>query len=61
MAPISIGLSDSKSTATQFGSVGPNSFAGGNTNAPNWIMWVVIGVVALFGVILFLKKKRGRR
>jgi hypothetical protein len=43
------------------GAVGPVSFSGGSTNAPNTIMWIVIGVVALVAAVLFLKKKRGGR
>ncbi len=53
MTPIDIALSDSKSNATSTGSGGRQ--IGGNTYESNPLMWIVFGVVALFGLVLYLK------
>jgi hypothetical protein len=48
-------LSDSKSLAS---SAGSGSFSiGGNTYGSNPVVWIVLGVLALVGVIVWLKLK----
>jgi hypothetical protein len=53
MGGYDISLSDSKSTAAAAGS-GSYSI-GGNTYASNPVVWIVVGVVALFGLVVYLK------
>jgi hypothetical protein len=56
MGGYDISLSDSKSNAAASGS-GSYSI-GGNTYASNPVVWVVVGVVALFGMVLYLKLRK---
>jgi hypothetical protein len=52
MTPIDIGLSDSKSlAASQSGAL----TVGGNTYGSNPVVWIVFGVLALVGLVIFLK------
>jgi hypothetical protein len=55
MQPIDVSLSDSKSAAAAAGS-GTYSI-GGNTYGSNPVIWIVFGVLALVGVIAWLKLK----
>ena len=56
MGGYDIPLSDSKSTAAAAGS-GSYSI-GGNTYASNPVVWVIVGVIALFGMVLYLKLRK---
>jgi hypothetical protein len=53
MGGYDISLSDSKSTAASSGS-GSYSI-GGNTYGSNPVVWIVAGVVVLFGLVIYLK------
>ena len=53
MGGTDVSLSDSKSTASAAGS-GSYSI-GGNTYGSNPLIWVVGGVLALVGLVIFLK------
>ena len=56
MGGYDISLSDSKSAAA---SAGSGSYSiGGNTYASNPVVWIVVGVVALFGMVLYLKLRK---
>ncbi len=56
MGGTDVSLSDSKSLAS---SAGSGSFSiGGNTYASNPIVWIVAGVVALVGMVLWLKLRK---
>jgi len=53
MVPISVGLSDSKSSAA---STGSGSYSiGGNTYESNPVLWIVGAAVLLVGFIAYLK------
>jgi len=54
MTPLDIGLSDSKSLAA---STGGGFSVGGNTYGSNPVVWIVFGVLALVGLMIFLKLK----
>jgi hypothetical protein len=55
MGGYDISLSDSKSSAASAGS-GTYSI-GGNTYASNPVVWIVLGVLALVGLVVWLKLK----
>lgn len=52
MTPIDIGIADSKSAAAS--NSGGKSI-GGNTYGSNPVIWIVFGVLALVGAVIFLK------
>jgi hypothetical protein len=56
MTPIDIGISTSESQAASTGSGATN--IGGNTYGSSPVMWIVVGIVALFGLVLFLKLRK---
>lgn len=53
MTPIDIGIAANEATNATTGSGGRQ--IGGNTYDTNPLVWIVLGVVALVGLVLFLK------
>jgi hypothetical protein len=53
MSPIEVGLSQSTSTPTSTGSGGVQ--ISGDTYSSNPMIWIIGGVIALVGLVLYLK------